>query len=312
MLCTKNTKNRRSYIMNLAEKYGPSASALSINQYCPPRCFELAGQRFDLVMDTGADTGDAVLNFVDETHVEWSIKGGTELKLETYECRKADDWTYLVSYCIEGKTPRENHTWVIDKEQSLVTFLRCDLGENPYWPYLIESHFTFGYIRREGVEHKDVRRHGFTDEATGTAIKWTYGHELATVHIYHSPHWYRITYPRDAAPAPGEDQANEFRELLKSMPGSDEPAYYVKIKEGMYFISITEQNTEKIMGDKVRFRSDTLCFLDNYKRMYSVGRGFGTMTMDGKERPIFVMIGKYGAPTQVDDHFFTDPIPYLV
>jgi len=25
-----------------------------------------------------------------------------------------------------------------------------------------------------------------------------------------------------------------------------------------------------------------------------------------------MMIGKYGSPQEVDDHFFTDPIPYLI
>ncbi len=103
-----------------------------------------------------------------------------------------------------------------------------------------------------------------------------------------------------------------FNEMLKALPGSDEPAYYVKIKEGMYLVSVTEQNMEKILGDKVGFRSDTLCFLDNWKHMYSVGRGFGTKTTDGQESDIFVMIGKYGAPEAVDEHFFTDPNPYLV
>jgi hypothetical protein len=47
--------------MNLAKKYGPIAANLSIGQYSPPACYELAGKRFDLVMDIGYDTGDAVL-----------------------------------------------------------------------------------------------------------------------------------------------------------------------------------------------------------------------------------------------------------
>ncbi|NLL40028.1 MAG: hypothetical protein GX254_10650 [Clostridiales bacterium] len=299
--------------MNLAEKFAKKAGALSIGQYCPPRCFELAGKRFDFVMDTGEDTGDAVLNFLDEEQVEWSIKGGEALKVDKYECRKADDWTYLVTYCLSGATPRENHTWIIDKEQMLVTFLRCTLGENPYWPYLIESHFTFGYIKEEGKEHTDLRRHGFTDDVAGTGVKWVYGHELATVHVYYSTNWYRITYPKDAVRSEEATETNKmFNEMMKALPGSDEPAYYVKIKEGMYLVSVTEQNMEKILGDKVGFRSDTLCFLDNWNRMYSVGRGFGTSTMGEKESEIFVMIGKYGVPEEVDEHFFTNPNPYLV
>lgn len=299
--------------MDLVKKYAPIAAGLSIGQYCPPACFELAGKRFEFVMDTGENAGDAVLNFLDETQLEWSIMGGDALKTDKYKCRKADDRTYLVTYCLKEKTPRENHTWVIDREQGLVTFLLCALGENTYWPYLIDSHFGFGYIQEEGREHTDLRRHGFTDDLVGTGVKWVYGHDMATVHVYHSTNWYRITYPKgkgDGAEAP--DSVSGIREVMKLMPGSDEPAYYIKIKEGMYLVSVTEQNMEKILGDKIGFRSDTLCFLDNWKRMYSVGRGFGTMTTDGQDSEIFVMIGKYGVPEDVDAHFFTDPNPYLV
>lgn len=298
--------------MDLVKKYGPIAGNLSIGQYCPPRCFELAGKNFNFVLDTGEDTGVAALRFLDETRLEWSIRNSDNYKTDQYECRKGDDWTYLVTYCIEGRTPRENHTWIIDREQGLVTFLRCSLGENPFWPYLIESHFSFGYIKEEGREHTDRRRHGFTDDVVGTGVKWVYGHGMATVHIYHATNWYRITYPKDKLKDQEDGSVSAIRELMKEMPGSDEPAYYVKIKEGMYLVSITEQNMEKILGERAGFRSDALCFLDNWNRMYSVGRGFGTMTTDGQDREIFVMIGKYGVPEEVDEHFFTDTNPYLV
>jgi hypothetical protein len=308
--------------MNLAKEYDQKAAALSIGQYTPPRCFELAGKRFEFVIDTAEETGDAVLNFVDETTVEWSIKGGTTLKAEKYECRKSDDWTYLVSYCISGKR-RENHTWVIDKEQMLVTFLRCTMGENPYWEYLIDSHWGFGYIKEEGKPHVGLKRHGFSSDPVGTSVKWTYGHRLATVHVYYDAHWYRIGYPKDAAPKspPPKDENkpegegsfnNTMAETMKKLPGSDEPCFYIKIKEGMYLESATEQNMEKILGDAMPFRSDTLCFLDNWNRMYSVGRGFGTSKMGDNESEIFVMIGKYASPEDVDDNFFTDPNPYRV
>lgn len=298
--------------MNLIQKFAQEASKKSIGQYCPPKCFELGGRRFELVMDSGTESGDAVLNFLDGEKLEWSFRG-SEPKIETYECRKSDDYTYLVTFCIEGKTPRENHTWVLDIEQELVTFLRCSLGENPYWPYLIESHFGFGYIKIDGREHSDRRRHGFTDDVTGTCVKWVYGHELSTVHVYYSPNWYRIGYPRDeAASQEAQETNNMFRDMMKALPGPDEPAHYIKIKEGIYLVSVTEQNMEKILGDKIMFRSDTLCFLDNWNSMYSVGRGYGTSTIDGNDSVIFVMIGKYGVPVEVDEHFFTDPNPYLV
>ncbi|MDR0818485.1 MAG: MoaF N-terminal domain-containing protein [Oscillospiraceae bacterium] len=320
---------------NLAKEYAPKAGALSIGQYCPPLSFELAGKKFDLKMDYGENGGDYTLNFLDEKKVEWSIKGGAP-KVDEYKCLKGDDYTYLVSWCVKDPADpdapsKENHTWVIDKEQGLVTFLRCAKGENQYWPYLIESHFTFGAIREAG-KTIGTKRHGFSDDVIGTCVQWTYGCELSTVHVYYNTNWYRITYPRDAVKSDqGAAQNDQLNSLLKDLPGSDEPSYYIKIKEGMYLISLTEQNMERYVGDKVGFRSDTLCFLDNYNRMYDIGRGYGTSTFspgaiqtDGKapdeatlatspkEGEIFVMIGAYGKPGDVDDHFFTDPNPYLV
>ena len=299
--------------MNLTEKYAPIANKLSIGQYCPPKCFELAGKSFKFILDRGEDTGDFLLNFIDETKVSFTGPNGKRTGEAKYECRKADDWTYLVTFCLYD--PRENYTFVIDKEQKLVTFLRCTKGENPYYPYLIDSHWTFGYIFVEGEEHTDYKRHDFTDDVVGTGIKWVYGHELATVHVYYHPKWYRITYPGAAAKSKEQLEMNENlnNAVNNLLPGSDEPAFYVKIKEGMYLVSVTEQNMEKILGSKMGFRSDTLCFLDNWNRMYSVGRGYGTASAEGKEDgEIFVMIGKYGVPQEIDEHFFTDPNPYLV
>lgn len=296
--------------MNLMEKYGPIANQLSISQYCPPRCFELAGKTINIKLDSGEITGDVKLEVIDETTLRYSVPGNERSGEAKYECRKGDDYTYLLSFCVYD--PRENYTFIIDNEQELATFLRCSMGENAYYPYLIDSHFGFGYIDN-GNGHADRRRHGFTDEVMGTGVKWVYGHELATVHVYYSTNWYRIGYPKDMVKSQEQAEMNEsLNNAMKELPGSDEPAFYVKVKEGMYFVSVTEQNMEKILGDKMGFRSDTLCFLDNWNRLTSVGRGYGTSTANGEDAEIFIMIGKYGAPEEVDDHFFTDKNPYLV
>ena len=294
--------------MNLMEKYGEEAGKKSLAQFCQPRCYEFAGKDLNFVVDTGEGTGNYLLHVIDKKELEWSWEG-SEPKKVTYECRKSDDDTYLLSYNL-GTEPRENHAWVIDMENELVTLLHCAIGENPLWPLMVESHFGFGYVKIEGKEHTDIRRHGFTNDCTGTCVRWIYGNSLSTVHVYHDPHWYRIGYPR------GEDRsadsASEIRKLMQEMPSSDEPCYYVKIKEGMYLVSCTEQNLEKILGARFGFRSDTLCFLDNWKQLISVGRAFGTITIKGEDKPLFVMCSKYGSPVEVDEHFFTDPIPYLI
>ncbi|MCF0121086.1 MAG: MoaF N-terminal domain-containing protein [Oscillospiraceae bacterium] len=305
--------------MDLVKKYAPEAAKLSIRQFCQPRCFELAERTIRLAMDSGAETGEVVLCFKDEDRVEWSVCGGAKSGESQYYCHKSDDYTYLVSFC--SYEPRENFTFVIDREQELATMLHCTLGENPYYPYLIESHFSFGYIILEGKPHTGKQRHGFTDECTGTGLRWVYGHDNSTVHVYHSSNWYRIAYSREGTSMneitddPVSDASaagNRLRQAMRELPSSDEPAYYVKIKEGMYLVSITEQNMEKYYGAKVGFRSDTLCFLDNWHRLYSVGRAYGTMTINNQDNEMFFMIGKYGKPEEIAENFFTDPIPYLV
>lgn len=292
--------------MNLAEKFGPIAARNSISQFCPPRCYELAGKTYDFVIDTGLETGDIHLEFIDRNKLTWSIRNGKfSGEAEHYEVRKADDDTYLLTYC--NQEPRSNHTFIIDEEQGLVTFLRCSVGENPYYPYLVDSHWGFGYIKVEGEEHTDLRRHGFTSDVAGTCVRWHYGHQMATTHVYHNSNWYRIRYSNNQA------GTNAISSMMRSLPGSDEPCDYVKIKDGMYVNSCTEQNMEKILGAKMGFRSDTLLFLDNWKRMYSVGRGYGTSTREGApDREIFCMIGKYAEIVEVEENLFTDPCPYMV
>ena len=45
---------------------------------------------------------------------------------------------------------------------------------------------------------------------------------------------------------------------MNKLPDSDEPAFYLEIKEVICLVIITEQNMEKIPGDKIGFRINTL------------------------------------------------------
>jgi hypothetical protein len=207
---------------------------------------------------------------------------------------------------------------VLDKENWLVTKIDAIIGTNPRYPYLIKPAFTFGAIARDGVEAKTYPRHGFTSDVTGNIVQWVYGSEMSTIHVYYCTDFYRITYPRDPTFSKEAAQMNDaFGAILAALPSSDEPTDYVKIKDGMYLLSLTEANSEKILGPKMGFRSDTLCFLNNFKRGYNVGRGFGTQTSpDGEDSPIHVMIGAYGTVLEPMDEalqkMLTDPNPFLV
>lgn len=294
-------------------KFGNFTSG-SIDQYTPPKNFELVGQTLTFAMDDGFQT---ILNFTSRTAIEWSIAGSAAKSEDKYDCLKADDTTYLVSYDLGGVIPRVNHTYVIDMENMLVTRVIAEMGKNPQYKYLVTTEFEFGAIVQEGKETPIYPRHGHTSDLDGNIMQWTYGSELSTVHVYYCSNFYRITYPTDKLKKMEEQSFNNaMTDILKSLPSSDEPAVYIKIKEGMYLTSITESNSEKLIGDKMGYRSDTLCFLQNYKRFYVVGRGFGTSTFDGVERPIYVALGAYGKFVEPNEErfqkFLTDPNPYLI
>ena len=300
-----------------------------ITQYTPPLCFELAGEKYELQMDNGFDI---LLNFIDGKTLEWSWIGtpptfeawmavGAQPKKETYECLKADDTTYFLSYVLADVEPRVNHVWVIDKENMLVTRIFSAVGKNPRWPLLITPEIDFGAIKQDGVEFKSYPRHGYSADTVGNVVQWTYGSDLTTVHAYYDPFFYRITYPRDDRTREGQQMSESMSQMVNQLPSADEPVQIVKIKDGVYLTSLTEINMEKVMGAKMGFRSDTLCFLQNFKKVFEVGRGFGTMTrMEGETEinsPIHIMIGTYGKIIdQSKDEFWakftTDPNPYLV
>jgi hypothetical protein len=264
------------------------------------------------------DGYDYLLSFVDDETVEWNYLGEAP-KAAKYLCQKGDDTTYLVSFELPDVTPRVNHTFVIDRENNLVTRLISKIGTNPKLPYLMDTQYTFGAIRIGDEEIKSYPRHGFSSDLIGTTVQWAYGAEMATVHVYYCTDFYRITYPRDPAFSAEAEKMNDmFTNILKDLPSSDEPTKYIKIKEGLYLFSLTEANGERVLGAKMGFRSNTMCFLQNYRHVYQVGRAFGTSTPpEGDDVLTHFVFGSYGklVPAENDEglqKMLNDPNPYLL
>jgi hypothetical protein len=284
-------------------KYG----VMGISQYDLPQNYELAGKKFEFAMDDGIDY---TLNFIDKTTLEWNFAGEQPSKASGYLCGKGDDTTYLVSYELAGAAKRSNHTWVIDLENQLVTRIVAVVGDNPRYEYLITPKYTFGAIKREGEEVKPYPRHGFTDDITGNIVQWTYGAEMATVHVYYCSDFYRITYPPERA------SSQVFNEAMAKLPSSDEPTAYIKIKDGIDLFSLTEANMEKVLGGAMPFRSNTMAFLQNYKRVYQIGRAFGTTMFEDRLEQLHISFGAYGKILEPKEEYIlkmlTDPNPFIV
>lgn len=107
-----------------------------------------------------------------------------------------------------------------------------------------------------------------------------------------------------------------FNEILAKLPSSDEPTAYIKIKDGMYLFSLTEANMERHLGAEMPYRSNTMCFLQNYKRVYLAGRAFGTTTIDGEDTDLHITFSAYGKILEAKEEYLqkmlTDPNPYIV
>ncbi|HHU29235.1 MAG: MoaF N-terminal domain-containing protein [Bacillota bacterium] len=277
-----------------------------IDQFTQPHCTELKGSKFYFVMDDGRDFE---LNFTGEDTLEWNW-AGEKPKKARYQCLKGDDTTYLVDYELEefiNTFNRVNHFFIIDLEQRLVTRAICTIGDNPKFPYLVRNEYTFGAIDMEGME-LPFKRHSFTTDLLGTRVEWHWNTSMITRHMYYTSHFYRITFP-GAETLINRDDSNMFMRL----PSTDEVAQYIKIKDKMYLFSLTEELMERAFHkDNPPYRSNDMKFLQNYDRMYHVGRTFGNI-LDPKTNkvvPCHILFGAFGNPVVLPESFENAPNPY--
>jgi hypothetical protein len=277
-----------------------------IDQFTQPQCAELEGQSFHFVMDDGRDFD---LRFTGGETVEWNW-AGDKPRQATYQCLKGDDTTYLVDYEIEEllNTPKRiNHLFVIDLEQRLVTRLICTIGDNPKFPYLVKMENTFGAIDMEGMP-LPFKRHAFTTEMLGTRVEWHWNTMMITRHAYYTSNFYRITFP-GAETVINRDPGN----IHSQLPASDEVAQYVKIKDKLYLFTLTEELMERAFSNNnPPFRSNNMSFLQNYDRMYHVGRTFGNVLNPATNEvvPCHIRFGAFGNPVTLPDSFLNAPNPY--
>ena len=276
----------------MAENGQPTFEGLS--QYCPPHCFELAGRTLLICMDSGYDYN---VRFERET-VTWG-KVGEEERTDSYVCLKAEDQTFFVNAEIPGVTPRLGLTLILDDENALVTVIEGRQGMNPKFPYLVEIHAHFGAVQLEGKPLNE-KRHGYTTDLIGRAVLWTYSPSFEIVHAYTSERYYNVGgIPRDTPPTPEEiEAAKAMMESFRGYKDPTEPALYIRIKEGVYVFAFAEEHLEKFTGPKTR--GNSLAFLMNFKRMYDVGRSFGT---NAQQLPENYCFGAYGKEIPMPERF---------
>ena len=271
-----------------------------LSQFRPPLCYELTGKSLELALDNGLDY---TLSFPDDETVTWGKKGQKQ-RSDHYECLKGDDTTYFINAEIKGAKPRTGLCAVLDMENSLVTVIAAYQGTNPKLPGMVTNKIVFGAIVREG-QPLPFRRHGYTRDMLGTAIEWDYGTHRV-VHLYSSEHYYRLTHPTDM-PEEQKKRMQRMKELRVRYPQSEEPADYIKIKDGLYLFNFIEANEERCLYPDDH--GNNMTFLMNLKRLTDVGRSFGINPQHKKENYTYGAVGRI---VQVPEELFTEPSAYRV
>ena len=272
-----------------------------LSRYRPPFLFELEGKQFKLVMD---NEEDFFVNFVTGHTLEWSTYSQMERRREYYECTKIDELTYFVNFELTDYSPRTNITLILDMENRLVTFVRTYTGFSKKYPYLVESDFDFGAIDLPGYP-LPTARHGYTADLVGKRINWTYAPHMSIVHVYYCTNYIRATF-MPGSRAMMRELTPEQEEEMERFP-YDEPTTYIKIKKGIYVVSVIEQHRSR-RGDT----GNSLLFLMDLERVHDVGRSFGnTPPSSGAIEPENYLFAAFGEFVYSDGEIESRENPYL-
>lgn len=257
------------------------------SQYRAPFSYELKGKKLCFVMDDG---NEYTVSFDSGHAVTWGLKSGTQ-RVDKYDCLKVDEGVYIVNCEVENSAPRTCITIGLDFENMLVTCIKAWHDEDGPNAYFTETKVIFGAIRREDGSVNE-KRHEYTKDLAGKAIRWTYGPAFSIIHTYPNEHQCSVHLVNH------EDYVNEPIVSAIIDPNGQIPWTYdladttdwIKLKEGIYMLNFVEACYPQILNYP-RLNCLTFCF--NLKRMQNFGRYFGYNEHHQRENYMFSAYGKY-------------------
>ena len=218
-------------------------------------------ERYPAALTLSRDDGsDRELTFLPGERVRWE---GQECPAHLFEAGEA---LYFLTFDA-ARSPRVNLTFVLDMAEGLVTLVTCRQGMNPKRPTYISTDILTGAILLPGKAENSVR-HGYTRDLCGKAIRWAYSPDFAIVHIYVSERYYRIKLLQRMG-----DPDSPYEVAMRNYTDRTEPAYYLRIRDGVVLFGFTEDNMDKVTGPEISCASR--CQLIDLNSMTTVGRGFG-------------------------------------
>jgi hypothetical protein len=180
-------------------------------------------------------------------------EGGTDnWKSERYDAFEADDGLVFFTHVTDNDRPIDALQHVIDLKNGLASCIRSTFDNRAY-PRNPRQQWLFGIVKADGITPSKARHH-FTDELLGHSYTWEYSDDISSQHVYTTTE--SFTYA-----------------ILSSSTGATVmgsfPCRYVKIRDGVYFLSWVEIRSQGIQG----------VLLFNTKTMHDCGTCHG-MTHD--------------------------------
>lgn len=267
----------------------PRPSIGGMKQYKAASTCELAGQTLIAHLDGLAPV---CVQFLNGENLLWG-KAGESMRWETYEAAKGDERLFLIKFLLSGSRPLTHVTLVWDQETRLVTCVKAVLGADENHPRLVDSQVYFG-AQKLPHEPLTAARHGYTEELLGKRIIWRYNPNDEIMHCYCGVDYFRLGLAKKvlAPDAPPQARAHyqRFVERQGIYPVYEEPAYYIKLREGFYLYSVTEKNVNRLLP---RQGGNQLLILLNAYRVRYIGRVFGYHEDGSVENDFIGAIGKF-------------------
>ncbi len=246
----------------------------------------LTGRVFHLAMDDGEEYE---LRFVSGDVVEWR-RPGEPLRYEKYGALQVDEKIWFGASVLSGTEVTTCVSLVLDVGQSLTTMVVSRMGLYPRRPRVVVPEIVFGAIRVQD-RPLPVKRHSYTRDLAGKKVTWHYSSGFVNTQIYLNEHFIRIRPLTDTrTPEQIEQEEREIaagirpRQLLY-----EEPAWYVKIDEGVYLVTCVESNMNRV--DPAR-GGNNLLYVSNMKTGRDYGRCFSRKADMSLDFGFFIAFGE--------------------
>lgn len=267
----------------------PNPSIGGMKQYLQPMTSELSGRTLEARID-GLEP--VFIRFLDAQNLEWAYEG-KPFCWERYEAAKGDENLFLIKVVLKERTPVTNVTLVWDADSTLITCVVAVLGADPSKPRMVDSKVYFGAEKRPFAELK-TERNSMTDELAGKRVIWRYNPNDEVMHIYHGIDHFRLGDSDKTLAKDADEQARRhyqgFLDRESIYPCYEEPAYYIKLREGFYLYSVTERNVNRKMPEQ---GGNQLLILLNAYRVRYIGRVFGIRGDGSLENDFIGGIGRF-------------------